>query len=290
MTIPDGIFKAYDIRGLYPQELDEAAAERIGCALAQQLGASRLGAGMDPRPSSVGLLEAFAAGAAAGGASTVDFGLVPTEMLYFGVASRGLDGGAMVTASHNPPQYNGMKLVEEGALPLSGDSGIPELKERSQALAELPAKVAGTDSERLDLYPDYVEHLHGWSTSPRSVRTRSSWTRPTASAASWRRSCSRARRSTASRCTSRSTARSPTTSPTRCSRRTAARSASASWPRRPTSASPGTATPTAASSSTRTASSCPATSSPRCSPRRCCSRTPAPRSSTTCAPAAPCRT
>ena len=66
MTIPDGIFKAYDIRGLYPQELDEAAAERIGCALAQQLGASRLGAGMDPRPSSAGLLEAFAAGAAAG--------------------------------------------------------------------------------------------------------------------------------------------------------------------------------------------------------------------------------
>ena len=138
MTIPDGIFKAYDIRGLYPQELDEEAAERIGCALAQQLGAARLGAGMDPRPSSAGLVEAFAAGAAAAGASTVDFGLVPTEMLYFGVASRGLDGGAMVTASHNPPQYNGMKLVQDGALPLSGDSGIPELKERAQALGELP--------------------------------------------------------------------------------------------------------------------------------------------------------
>ena len=161
MTIPDGIFKAYDVRGLYPQELDEGAAERIGCALAQQLGAVRLGAGMDPRPSSTGLLEAFAAGAAAAGASTVDFGLVPTEMLYFGVASRGLDGGAMVTASHNPPQYNGMKLVGEGALPLSGDSGIPELKERSQALDELPARRAGTVIERLDLYPAYVEHLHG---------------------------------------------------------------------------------------------------------------------------------
>ena len=102
MTIPDGIFKAYDIRGLYPQELDEEAAERIGCALAQQLRAATLGVGMDPRPSSSGLLEAFAAGAAAAGASTVDFGLVPTEMVYFGVASRGLDGGAMITASHNP--------------------------------------------------------------------------------------------------------------------------------------------------------------------------------------------
>ncbi len=82
-------------------------------------------------------------------------------MLYFGVASRGLDGGVMITASHNPPQYNGMKLVEDGALPLSGDSGIPELRERSQALAELPAKSAGMDVERFDLYPDYVEHLHG---------------------------------------------------------------------------------------------------------------------------------
>jgi phosphomannomutase len=160
MTIPDGIFKAYDIRGLYPQELDEAAAERIGCALAQQLGAARLGAGMDPRPSSMGLLEAFAAGAAAAGAATVDFGLVPTEMLYFGVASQGLDGGVMVTASHNPPQYNGMKLVQDGALPLSGDSGIPELKERAQALGELPARSAGAVTERLDIYPAYVEHLH----------------------------------------------------------------------------------------------------------------------------------
>ena len=161
MTIPDGIFKAYDVRGLYPQELDEDAAERIGCALARQLGASRLGAGMDPRPSSTGLLEAFAAGAAGGGASTVDYGLVPTEMLYFGVASQGLDGGVMVTASHNPPQYNGMKLVGEGALPLSGDAGIPELKERSQALDQVPARVAGTGIERRDLYPAFVEHLHG---------------------------------------------------------------------------------------------------------------------------------
>ena len=160
MTIPDGIFKAYDIRGLYPQELDEAAAERIGCALAQQLGAARLGTGMDPRPSSAGLVKAFAAGAAAAGASTVDFGLVPTEMLYFGVASQGLDGGAMVTASHNPPQYNGMKLVQDGALPLSGDSGIPELKERAQALTDLPASTYHGMLETCDIYPAYVEHLH----------------------------------------------------------------------------------------------------------------------------------
>ena len=147
--------------GCTPRNSTRRLAERIGCALAQQLGAARLGAGMDPRPSSIGLLEAFAAGAAAAGASTVDFGFVPTEMLYFGVASRGLDGGAMITASHNPSQYNGMKLVGEGALPLSGDAGIPELKERSQALEELPVRSAGAVTERLDLYPAYVEHLHG---------------------------------------------------------------------------------------------------------------------------------
>jgi phosphomannomutase len=160
MSIPDSIFKAYDVRGLYPQELDEAAAGRIGCALAQQLGATRLGAGMDPRPSSRGLLAAFAAGAAVAGAVTVDFGLVPTEMLYFGVASRSLDGGVMVTASHNPPQYNGMKLVQEGALPLSGDAGIPELKQRAQALLDLPVSNGGR-LETFDLYPAYVEHLLG---------------------------------------------------------------------------------------------------------------------------------
>ena len=161
MNIPDGIFKAYDIRGLYPQELDEGTAERVGCALAQQLGAARLGAGMDPRPSSRGLLEAFAAGAAVAGATTVDYGLVPTEMLYFGVASGGLDGGAMITASHNPPQYNGMKLVGAGAMPLSGDQGIPELRQRAQALAELPAVADRSELERLDLYPAYVRHLLG---------------------------------------------------------------------------------------------------------------------------------
>ena len=115
MTIPDGIFKAYDIRGLYPQELDEAAAERIGCALAQQLGAAAARRGHGPAAvvhrAARGVRRRRRRRAAP---STVDFGLVPTEMLYFGVASRGLDGGAMVTASHNPPQYNGMKLVGGG--------------------------------------------------------------------------------------------------------------------------------------------------------------------------------
>jgi phosphomannomutase len=159
MAIPEAIFKAYDIRGLYPSEFSEETAERVGFALAQQLGAERLGLGRDPRLSSPGIAAAFAAGAAAAGALTVDFGMVPTEMLYYGVADRGLGGGAMVTASHNPPAYNGMKLVGEGALPLSGDAGMPELMRRTLAVDVLPeAAVDGSESE--DLYPDYVRHLH----------------------------------------------------------------------------------------------------------------------------------
>ena len=163
MDIPKAIFKAYDVRGLYPAELDEATAERIGFALSQQLGARSMGVGMDPRPSSPGLLEAFAAGAAAAGASVLDVGLVPTEMLYFGVAERRLDGGAMVTASHNPPQYNGMKLVGEGALPLSGEQGMPELMRRTLALGELPPIAEGVTRSTEDLYPSYVRHLHGFA-------------------------------------------------------------------------------------------------------------------------------
>jgi phosphomannomutase len=160
MSIAPEIFKAYDIRGLFPQEIDAAVAERVGCALTQQLGAARVAVGMDPRPSSAELLDAFAAGAARAGAAVVDFGLVATEMLYYGVAARDLDGGAMVTASHNPPQYNGMKLVGKGALPLSGEEGMPELSSRVLAMGELPAKPATVGRESVDLYPAYVSHLH----------------------------------------------------------------------------------------------------------------------------------
>jgi len=164
MTAPvsPGIFKAYDVRGLYPSELDEDVAERIGWALARQLEARTLGVGMDPRPSSPGLVDAFAAGARRAGASVTGFGLIATEMLYFGVADRGLDGGAMVTASHNPPSYNGLKLVAAGALPLSGEQGMPDLARRVQALDALPEAAAGTTLAHADLYDDYVRHLHGF--------------------------------------------------------------------------------------------------------------------------------
>jgi phosphomannomutase len=160
MSIDGSIFKAYDVRGTCPGQLDERVAEYIGRALALQLGARTLAVGKDPRPSSPELGAAFAAGAASVGASVEDLGMVATEMVYFGVASRGLDGGAMITASHNPRGYNGLKLVAEGALPLSGEEGIPELRRRVLEMDAAPPAPAGAACvAEVDLYDPYVDHL-----------------------------------------------------------------------------------------------------------------------------------
>ncbi len=159
MTVAEGIFKAYDVRGLYPEEIDAGVARRIGYSLTQQLGATSVGAGRDPRLSGPELQTAFTEGAVAAGAHVVDFGMIATEMLYYGVASRGLGGGAEITASHNPKSYNGMKLVGEGALPLSGEQGMPELKRRVLELDEAPAASPDGRVRQEDLYPDYTDHL-----------------------------------------------------------------------------------------------------------------------------------
>src|SRR3982751_6486405 len=118
------IFKAYDIRGLYPSEVNEDAAREIGRGFVAYLKARRIGVSRDMRLSSPSLAAAFIEGARAQGADVVDYGLCGTDMLYFAVARDGLDGGAQITASHNPKQYNGIKMVREGAFPLSGDAGI----------------------------------------------------------------------------------------------------------------------------------------------------------------------
>jgi phosphomannomutase len=131
------IFKAYDVRGLYPEQMDEALAYRIGRAfprvLAELQGGEpaglRVGLGRDMRLSAPSMAEAYARGIADEGADVLDIGMVGTEMLYWTVGSRGLDGGLMCTASHNPKTYTGAKLVKRGALALSGDSGIGELRD-----------------------------------------------------------------------------------------------------------------------------------------------------------------
>ena len=154
------VFKAYDVRGIYPDELDEAGAEAIGRAYVEHFEPRRIAVGRDMRLSSPAMHEAVMRGAAASGADVLDLGLVGTEMVYFAVGSLGLEGGIMVTASHNPKQYTGMKLVRRGALPVGGDSGLLDLRD----LIEVGNRpVTGPadrgDVRELDIWPDYVDRV-----------------------------------------------------------------------------------------------------------------------------------
>jgi phosphomannomutase len=127
MTIDPSVFKAYDVRGVYPGEIDEEGAEAVGAAFIAVTGAKRVAVGHDVRLSSPSMAAAFTEGALSAGADVTELGLCATEMLYFAVAEGGYDAGACITASHNPPQYTGAKMVTAGAVPLSGDTGIGEV-------------------------------------------------------------------------------------------------------------------------------------------------------------------
>jgi phosphomannomutase len=135
--IDTSIFKAYDVRGIYPDQMDEDLAYRIGRAFPRVLSGLegkpvdqlRIGLGRDMRLSSPAMAERYAEGIQDEGAHVIDAGQVGTEMLYFLVGDRNLNGGLMCTASHNPPAYTGAKLVRSGALPLSGDEGINDVRD-----------------------------------------------------------------------------------------------------------------------------------------------------------------
>jgi phosphomannomutase len=149
------IFKAYDIRGVYPDDFDEAAAARIGHAFASWTGSDRLAMGRDMRVSSPKLARAFIAGAAAAGATVVDVGEVSTDALYF--ASGKLDlPGAMFTASHNPARYNGLKLCREKAAPIGEESGLLEIRDLANKI-EVDA-ADGARAEEHDILPAYADH------------------------------------------------------------------------------------------------------------------------------------
>src|SRR6478735_6610389 len=128
-TINTAIFKAYDVRGLYPQEVNEDAARQIGRGFVAYLNAKRIAVSRDMRLSSPSMAAAFIEGARAQGADVVDYGMMGTDMLYYAVARDRHDGGAQITASHNPKEYNGIKLVRREAFPLSGDSGINDIRD-----------------------------------------------------------------------------------------------------------------------------------------------------------------
>jgi phosphomannomutase len=161
---PPGIFKAYDIRGLHGSEMDETTAHAIGRAFARVLGKLRgkqpselrVGLGRDMRLTAPSMAAELRDGLIFEGVTVLDAGMVATEMLYHLVGSRELDGGAMVTASHNPKAYTGVKLVREGALALSGDAGIGDVKREIEAgLGHAPG---GGSLEEVDVWDEYRQH------------------------------------------------------------------------------------------------------------------------------------
>jgi phosphomannomutase len=157
--IDPAIFKAYDVRGVYPSEIDEEAARLIGAGFVAYLRARSIALGRDMRLSSPALAAAFIDGATSQGADVIDYGMIPTDMLYFVVARDGRDGGVEITASHNSKQYNGMKMVEQEARPLSGDAGISEIREMIAANRLPPPAASRGRVTTADALDRYVEHV-----------------------------------------------------------------------------------------------------------------------------------
>jgi phosphomannomutase len=159
MNLEPGIFKAYDVRGVYPNEINEDAARAIGAAFIAYLKAKRIAVGRDMRLSSPSLAAAFIDGATSQGADVVDYGMMATDMLYFAVARDGHEGGVQITASHNPKQYNGMKMVRKEAFPLSGEAGISDIRDMiANNRLPPPAPTRGTVTTKNTL-DAYVEHV-----------------------------------------------------------------------------------------------------------------------------------
>jgi len=159
-TLDPGIFKAYDVRGLYPSQLTGEIARRIGCAFVEYLGAKRIAVGRDVRTSSPEIAAGFIRGVRSQGCEVTDIGVVGTDMMYFFVASHDLDGGAIITASHNPKEWNGVKMVRKGAFALSGDAGIKEIREALVAgqFADDPGD-AGPPVRSVAVDTDYADHV-----------------------------------------------------------------------------------------------------------------------------------
>jgi phosphomannomutase/phosphomannomutase/phosphoglucomutase len=151
-------FKAYDLRGRIPTELNEDVAYRVGRAYAEFVQPKRVVVGRDIRLSSEELGKALEQGLLDSGVDVYDVGLCGTEVVYYATFSRQMDGGIMVTASHNPPDYNGMKFVREGSRPISGDTGLQDIRRLAEAGRFTPPARVG-ERFAVDTMPDYIEHL-----------------------------------------------------------------------------------------------------------------------------------
>ena len=153
------VFKAYDVRGVYPDELDEAGAYAIGRAYVEEFEPRRIAVGRDMRLSSPAMQDAVMRGAADAGADVLDIGMVGTEMVYFAVGELGLEGGIAVTASHNPKEYTGMKIVRRGALPVGGDSGLFDIRTRALANGARHEDGHKGTIRQEDVWPGFVERV-----------------------------------------------------------------------------------------------------------------------------------
>jgi len=153
------VFKAYDVRGIHGAELDEEGARAIGRAFVEVFEPKRIAVGHDMRVSSPAMAASVIAGAAEAGAEILDLGLVGTEMVYFAVGELGLDGGVAVTASHNPKEYTGMKIVRAGALPVGGESGLLEIRDRAMAETAMSQGQSRGQVQKYDIWPAYVERV-----------------------------------------------------------------------------------------------------------------------------------
>jgi phosphomannomutase len=156
-VLDPSVFKAYDVRGIYPTELDEEGAYRVARAYAEHFEPRSVAVGRDMRLSAPSMAAAVVDGILDAGVDVADLGLVGTEMLYHAVAELGLDGGICVTASHNPKEYTGMKIVRRGALPVGGDSGLAEIRARAAASFDPSTSRGAVRGE--DVWPSFVEKV-----------------------------------------------------------------------------------------------------------------------------------
>jgi phosphomannomutase len=156
-VLDPAVFKAYDVRGIYPDQLDEEGAYRVGRAYVEEFEPRAVAVGRDMRVSGPAMARAVIEGSADGGADVRDLGMVGTEMLYFAVGELGLDGGICVTASHNPKEFTGMKIVRRGALPVGGESGLPEV--RTRALAGFGDPTRRGDVREENIWPAYRDRV-----------------------------------------------------------------------------------------------------------------------------------
>ena len=161
-TINPDIFKAYDVRGIYPTQIDAGAAFLIGQAFIVYLHAKRIAVGRDMRTSAPEITSAFIEGARKQGADVVDYGMIGTDMLYYAVARHDFDAGAEITASHNPKEYIGLKLVRQHAIPLSSDAGIGEIRDMI-VHDRIPAGAAPTGKlSQADILTSYLDHVRSF--------------------------------------------------------------------------------------------------------------------------------